>query len=93
MNSGRAAAHGVNRPEVADAFRRFELARKPRASRVQLSSRTNTWLRDQTDPDWVYGYDPWTDPWATTRRTRRLAADALEAYPMAPRLRRPAGRL
>jgi 6-hydroxynicotinate 3-monooxygenase len=55
---------GVDRPGVADAFRCFELTRKPRTSRVQLSSRTNTWLRDQTDPDWVYGYDPWTDPLA-----------------------------
>jgi 6-hydroxynicotinate 3-monooxygenase len=55
---------GVDRPGVADAFRRFESTRKPRTSRVQLSSRTNTWLRDQTDPDWVYGYDPWTNPLA-----------------------------
>ena len=55
---------GVDRPGVADAFRRFESTRKPRTSQVQLSSRSNTWLRDQTDPDWVYGYDPWTDPLA-----------------------------
>jgi 6-hydroxynicotinate 3-monooxygenase len=55
---------GVDRPGVADAFRCFESTRKPRTSRVQLSSRSNTWLRDQTDPDWVYGYDPWTDPLA-----------------------------
>jgi 6-hydroxynicotinate 3-monooxygenase len=55
---------GVDRSRVADAFRRFEATRKPRTSRVQLSSRTNTWLRDQTDPDWVYGYDAWTDPLA-----------------------------
>jgi salicylate hydroxylase/6-hydroxynicotinate 3-monooxygenase len=31
---------------------------------MQLSSRTNTWLRDKTDPDWVYGYDAWTEPLA-----------------------------
>jgi len=55
---------GVDRPGVADAFRRFESTRKPRTSRVQLSSRTNTWLRDRTDPDWVYSYDPWIDPLA-----------------------------
>ena len=55
---------GVDRPGVADAFRRYESTRKPRTSRVQLSSRTNTWLRDQIDPDWLYGYDPWTDPLA-----------------------------
>jgi 6-hydroxynicotinate 3-monooxygenase len=55
---------GVDRSGVADAFRRFESTRKPRTSRVQLSSRTNTWLRDPTDPDWVYGYDAWAVPLA-----------------------------
>ncbi len=52
----------VDRPGVANALRRFEAARKPRTSRIQLSSRTNTWLRDPTDPDWVYSYDAWTVP-------------------------------
>jgi salicylate hydroxylase/6-hydroxynicotinate 3-monooxygenase len=52
--------HGVDRSGVADAFRRFELKRKPRTSQIQLGSRTNTWLRNKTDPDWVYGYDAWT---------------------------------
>ena len=55
---------GVDRDGVADAFRRFEATRKPRTSRVQLSSRTNTWLKDPTDPDWVYGYDAWRAPLA-----------------------------
>jgi 6-hydroxynicotinate 3-monooxygenase len=55
---------GVDGDGVADAFRRFETTRKPRTSRVQLSSRANTWLRDQTDPDWVYEYDAWTTPLA-----------------------------
>ncbi len=49
---------------MAEAFRRFEATRKPRTSRVQLNSRTNTWLRDQTNPDWVYGYDALTAPLA-----------------------------
>lgn len=48
---------GADRDGVSDAFRRFEATRKPRTSRVQLSSRTNTWLKNKTDPDWVYGYD------------------------------------
>lgn len=56
--------NGVNRDGVANAFRHFEATRKPRTSRVQLSSRANTWLRDQTDPDWVYEYDAWTTPLA-----------------------------
>ena len=54
----------VDRAGVADAFRRFEATRKPRTSRMQLSSRTNTWLRDPTDPGWVYGYDAMTGPLA-----------------------------
>jgi salicylate hydroxylase/6-hydroxynicotinate 3-monooxygenase len=53
---------GVDRDGVAEAFRLFEATRKPRTSRVQLSSRTNSWLREPTDPDWVYGYDAWTAP-------------------------------
>jgi salicylate hydroxylase/6-hydroxynicotinate 3-monooxygenase len=52
---------GVEREGVAQAFRRFEATRKPRCTRVQLSSRSNTWLREATDPDWVYGYDAWND--------------------------------
>ncbi|QOZ22800.1 FAD-dependent monooxygenase [Bradyrhizobium sp. CCBAU 51753] len=55
---------GVDRDGVTEAFRRFEATRKPRTSRVQASSRTNTWLKNPTDPDWVYGYDAWTTPLA-----------------------------
>jgi 6-hydroxynicotinate 3-monooxygenase len=57
----------VDRDGVADALRRFEATRKPRTSRVQLSSRTNTWLKDPTNPDWVYGYDAWKEPLAEKR--------------------------
>jgi 6-hydroxynicotinate 3-monooxygenase len=53
-----------NRSGLADAFRRLEATRKPRTSKVQLTSRTNTWLRGKTDVDWVYGYNPWTAPLA-----------------------------
>jgi salicylate hydroxylase/6-hydroxynicotinate 3-monooxygenase len=53
---------GVDRDGVEAAFRRFEATRKPRTSRIQLSSRTNTWLKTRTDPDWVYGYDAWNEP-------------------------------
>jgi 6-hydroxynicotinate 3-monooxygenase len=55
---------GVDRSGVPEAFRCFEATRKPRTSLVQLSSRTNSWLREPTDPDWVYGYDAWTVPLA-----------------------------
>jgi salicylate hydroxylase/6-hydroxynicotinate 3-monooxygenase len=54
----------VDREGVADAFRRFEATRKERTSRVQLTSRTNTWLKDRTDADWVYAYNAWTVPLA-----------------------------
>ena len=49
---------------VASALRRFEATRKPRTSEIQGSSRKNTWMRQETDPTWVYGYDAWTTPLA-----------------------------
>ncbi len=55
---------GVERDGVANAFRRFEASRKDRTARVQQTSRTNTWLREKTDTDWVYSYDAWTTPLA-----------------------------
>jgi 6-hydroxynicotinate 3-monooxygenase len=55
---------GVERDGLADAFRRFEATRRERATRVQQTSRTNTWLRQKTDADWVYAYDAWTTPLA-----------------------------
>jgi 6-hydroxynicotinate 3-monooxygenase len=55
---------GVEREGVASAFRRFEASRKDRTTRVQQTSRTNTWLKDKTDTDWVYAYDAWTTPLA-----------------------------
>ena len=62
---------------LSDAFRRFEATRKGRTSRVQLTSRANTWLRGKTDVDWVYCYNPWTVPLAAAlvARLRRGAVD------------------
>ena len=48
----------------ADAFRRYEQSRKPRTSRIQEVSAANTWMRGETNPDWVYGYNAWTAPLA-----------------------------
>jgi len=48
--------------DIEEAFRQYEATRKPRASAIQTSSSTNTWLRGETDPSWVYGYDAWTAP-------------------------------
>jgi 6-hydroxynicotinate 3-monooxygenase len=53
---------GVERERIAGAFQRFEAARKERTTRVQQTSRTNTWLRDRTDTDWVYAYNAYTVP-------------------------------
>jgi salicylate hydroxylase/6-hydroxynicotinate 3-monooxygenase len=53
---------GMDAGGIEHAFRLFEATRKPRASRIQTSSSKNTWLRGQTDPGWVYGYDAWTAP-------------------------------
>ena len=54
----------VDADGVARALRRFEATRKPRTSEIQGSSRKNTWMRKETDPTWVYGYDAWTTPLA-----------------------------
>ncbi|MDV6012010.1 FAD-dependent monooxygenase [Haloechinothrix sp. LS1_15] len=47
---------------IRAAFRRYEDARKGRTCRIQISSRSNTWLKKSTDAGWVYGYDAWTVP-------------------------------
>ena len=56
---------GVDADGVTQAFRRYELTRLPRTSRIQLTSRQNTWMRAKTDTDWVYGYDAWKEPLAS----------------------------
>jgi salicylate hydroxylase/6-hydroxynicotinate 3-monooxygenase len=38
--------------------------RAPRASMVQTGSSANTWMRNATNPDWLYGYDALTAPTA-----------------------------
>jgi salicylate hydroxylase/6-hydroxynicotinate 3-monooxygenase len=53
---------GVAPEDVPAAFARYEAARKPRTSELQLESRANTWLRHAADPSWVYGYDAWRAP-------------------------------
>jgi len=47
-------------PEAA--FRTYEATRKPRTSVVQAGSSANTWMRSETNPDWLYGYDAWRVP-------------------------------
>ena len=67
---------GVEREGIASAFQRFEATRKERTTRVQLTSRANTWLKGQTETEWVYAYNAYTAPLAPTSndavRTRHL---------------------
>jgi salicylate hydroxylase/6-hydroxynicotinate 3-monooxygenase len=42
---------------LEEAFRLYEDTRKPRASAIQAKSSSNTWMRNDADPGWVYGYD------------------------------------
>jgi 6-hydroxynicotinate 3-monooxygenase len=52
---------GANDP--AEALSRYEATRHARTSRLQLTSRQNTWGKDTgVDPTWVYGYDVWHTP-------------------------------
>ena len=55
---------GVDRDGIGAALQRYEATRKPRTSRIQLTSSQNTWLKHPHDADWVYGYDAWTVPLA-----------------------------
>jgi 2-polyprenyl-6-methoxyphenol hydroxylase-like FAD-dependent oxidoreductase len=50
---------------IGEVFRLYEASRGPRASAIQTASSTNTWLRGETDPSWVYGYDAWAAPLGT----------------------------
>jgi len=48
--------------DAPGALLRYERARLERASRIQRGSLQNDWLRSDTNADWVYGYDAWTEP-------------------------------
>jgi 2-polyprenyl-6-methoxyphenol hydroxylase-like FAD-dependent oxidoreductase len=50
---------------IETVFRIYEAARKPRTSAVQAISSANTWMRRETNPDWLYGYDAWRVPLRT----------------------------
>lgn len=55
---------GADADGVAQALGRYERSRIGRTSKIQLTSRLNTWMHHRTDPSWVYGYDAWTAPLA-----------------------------
>jgi 6-hydroxynicotinate 3-monooxygenase len=55
---------GAGPHDLEERFRRYEHTRKDRTSRMQIRSRENRFMSGQTNPDWVYAYDPWTTPLA-----------------------------
>ena len=52
----RCVAESDNWPS---AIARYERTRIDRASKIQLGSHQNEWLREAGNPDWVYGFDAW----------------------------------
>jgi salicylate hydroxylase/6-hydroxynicotinate 3-monooxygenase len=62
------AEYGLDSYE--EAFATYFRLRRERTATMQAVSRSNTWLREETDPSSVYGYDAWSVP---------LAADQLRA--------------
>jgi salicylate hydroxylase/6-hydroxynicotinate 3-monooxygenase len=69
-------ARAINEADTLDgAFHLYETTRKPRASAVQAGSSKNNWMRNETNPDWLYGYDASRVPLRS-----KLAADASTYY-------------
>jgi salicylate hydroxylase len=48
--------------QVAGSLHAYEQLRMERASKIQVGSRGNNWLREGGNADWVYGYDAWSTP-------------------------------
>jgi 6-hydroxynicotinate 3-monooxygenase len=57
------------------AFRLYEANRKPRTSRIQNMSHTNTWMPDE-DADWIFGYDAFGQTLSPPTPEPKGAADA-----------------
>ncbi|MCW2902615.1 MAG: 2-polyprenyl-6-methoxyphenol hydroxylase-like oxidoreductase [Streptosporangiaceae bacterium] len=49
---------------VMTALRRFQGHRLARTARIQNEARENRWLRYDSDPRWVYGYDATSASWS-----------------------------
>ena len=52
----------VGTTDYTGAFALYEANRAERASKVQLVSHNNTWLRTNEDPAWVFAYDVFNEP-------------------------------
>jgi 2-polyprenyl-6-methoxyphenol hydroxylase-like FAD-dependent oxidoreductase len=49
--------------DIEGSFRRYEVHRKPRTSRIQAISSANTWMKGgDDDTSWLYGYDALSVP-------------------------------
>ena len=48
-------------PNWIVALKHYEATRISRASKIQHDSSGNQWLRKSENPDWVYGFDAWTE--------------------------------
>ena len=73
---------GLDADAFATAFKRYEANRLPRTGEIQHASARNTWMRNATDPTWVYGYDAWTVPLIDPQ-----TVDGCVGRPSAPRRR------
>ena len=47
----------ASKGDVGYALQLYEANRKNRTIAMQRTSRANTWLKSDADPDWVFGYD------------------------------------
>jgi salicylate hydroxylase len=65
---------GVAAGDAPEALKRYEEARIERASKIQLGSRGNNWLREGGNADWVYAYDAWAVPVAAQTATATASA-------------------
>lgn len=65
---------GIAAGDAPKALKRYEEARIERASKIQLGSRGNNWLREGGNADWVYAYDAWAVPVAAQTATATASA-------------------
>jgi salicylate hydroxylase len=48
--------------QVATALQSYESSRRERTAQIQMGSRSNNWLREGSNADWVYDYNAWSVP-------------------------------
>ncbi|MDR3382960.1 FAD-dependent monooxygenase [Cupriavidus basilensis] len=49
----------ANGDDIPSALARYRAARFERTSRIQIGSRSNAWLKEGGNADWVYDYNAW----------------------------------